>query len=281
MEFPANVKWVQLQAVSDADTESGLPPDTGYEEPETVCKRMLRGIKGIIFDFDGTIFDNAYIAMRLIAACPIDILPVYGERLVRSRFAGQDFSSPEIYHREFFNELGKVCLSSPKRMRSWYFDRYMPRMIRVLKKHFKPRQGIAEVLRRVQSQESSLQLAIYSDYPFLKERMTSLGLFPSEKILLYGPDSFGAQKPAVRPFLQIAGDLRLPPGEILVIGDREETDGLGAFNAGMHFFCLETGHRRYYRLDPNRRRPEEESHGPTLLMYAGAWDELIRLLLER
>jgi len=282
MEFPSPVKWVYLQTASgDTAAEDNVSHnDGGHEEPHSVCKKMLRSINGIIFDFDGTLFDNAYIAMRMIAAKPIDVLLVRGERLARSRLAGEDFSTPENYHREFFKELGKICLSKPERMRKWYFDRYMPRMVRTLKKHYKPRQGLAELLWH-HSQKGSVKMAIYSDYPFLKERMESLGLFPSEKILLYGPDSFGAQKPAVRPFLKIAEDMHLPPEEILVIGDREETDGLGAFNAGMHFFCLETGHKRYFRLDPNRRRPEAEPHGPTLLMYAGAWDGLVKLLMEK
>ena len=67
--------------------------------------------------------------------------------------------------------------------------------------------------------------------------------------------------------------------EVLVIGDREDTDGIGAYKAGMHFFCVETGRKRYYRLDPGRRPPvKEEPHGPSLIMYAGVWDDLIKLL---
>jgi FMN phosphatase YigB (HAD superfamily) len=126
--------------------------------------------------------------------------------------------------------------------------------------------------------ESPLRLAVYSDYPFLKERVEALGLCPNPAIPLYGPESFGAQKPAARPFLRIAGDLGVAPKEILVIGDRDETDGLGAFNAGMRFFRLQTGRKRYYRLDPYRRPPENQPHGPSLVMYAGVWDDLMKVL---
>jgi len=281
MEFPSPVTWIYLQTAGDSTAESNVPQKAdNHEESQTVCKKMLQNIKGIIFDFDGTLFDYAYIALFLIAANPFDTFRVYAERLVRSRFAGQDFYTPENYYREFFKELGKICLSTPERMRKWYFDRYLPRMARTLKKHYKPRQGISQLLWR-QSQKNSLKIAIYSDYPFLKERMEAIGLYAPEKIPLYSPDSFGALKPAVRPFLQIAEDMHLSPEEILVVGDREETDGLGAFNAKMRFFCLETGRRRYFRLDPYRRRPEDEPHGPSLLMYAGVWDGLIKLLMEK
>jgi FMN phosphatase YigB (HAD superfamily) len=271
--LPDRIEWVNLQADS-----SGKPAGGG--QSESVCKKMIRSIKGIIFDFDGTIFDNSLIAFRLIAANPIEIFLVRNERLIRSRFAGRDFLTADEYYKAFFAELGKLCMKTPEKIRAWYFNCYMPRMIRVLEKYYKPRSGLEELLLRMDDSNAPLKTAIYSDYPFLKERMEALGLHPVKNIRLYGPESFGAQKPAKRPFLEIADELKLTPEEILVIGDREETDGLGACYAKMHFFCLETGHRRYFRLDPNRRRPSNEPHGPTLLMYAGKWEGLVNLLLQ-
>ncbi len=111
----------------------------------------------------------------------------------------------------------------------------------------------------------------------MKERLAALGLSPSENIKLYSPDSFGAQKPAVRSFLEISKEMGVHPENILVIGDREETDGIGAFHAKMHFFCLETGNKRYFRFDPNRAK-HKDPQGPSLLMYAGKWEQLHKLL---
>jgi len=282
--FPSAVKWVHIHETASGDTAAGgnvlQSANDNYEAPETICKKMLDNIKGVIFDFDGTLFDNAFIAFHLIAAFPPDLLRIRRERLVRKHFAGCDYLNPEMYHRAFFTELGRPFLRSVERMRSWYFDRYMPRMTRVLKKHYKPRPGLLAFFKQIDNPASVTKMAVYSDYPFLKERMEALSIFTSERIRLYSPESFGAQKPAVRPFLEIAKEMNLSPEEILVIGDREETDGLGAFGAGMHFFCLETGRRRYFRLDPYRRKTAEEPHGPTMLMYAGAWESLIELLIK-
>ena len=247
--------------------------------------RLLHNIKGIIFDFDGTLFDNALIAFYLIAACPTDALRIWRERFVRRRFAGCDYASVEEYHRAFFAALGKASFRSPQKMRDWYFKHYMPRMVRVLQRHYQPRPGVQKLMLHFGSKanrgnENIPRIAVYSDYPFLEERMEALGVIHGSDVLLYGLESFGAQKPAAGPFLRIAADLGVRPEEVLVIGDRNETDGLGAFNAGMRFFSLETGHKRYFRLDPYRRRPDEKPHGPSLVMYSGVWDELIRALLE-
>jgi FMN phosphatase YigB (HAD superfamily) len=258
-------------ATSDAEYSPKHPP------------KLLHNIKGLIFDFDGTLFDNAVIAFYLIAAYPPDALRIWKERLVRKSFAGCDYDSAEEYHRAFFAAFGKACLRSPQKTRDWYFNHYMPRMVRVLQKHYQPRPGVQKLLLHFGGKTEAGHLpriAVYSDYPFLKERLEALGVIHGPGVLLYGPESFGAQKPAARPFLHIAADLGVRPDEVLVIGDRNDTDGLGAFNAGMRFFCLQTGRRPYFRLDPYRRRPAEEPHGPSLVMYAGVWDDLIKALLE-
>lgn len=268
--LPSDVQWVNLQ------TDSAK-----REQQETVCEKMLRNIKGIIFDFDGTLFDNTRIAFHMIAANPVAAVHTLKERLVRSRFAGRDFMTPENYYRAFFTEMGKACRLPPAHLRNWYFNHYMPRMIRVLKKHYSPRPGLNDLIQKTNLPDSKLKIAVYSDYPVLKERMEALGLTVPVNLPLYGPETFGAQKPAARPFLQIAKSFNLKPEEILVIGDREDTDGLGALYAGMKFFCLETGRKRYYRLDPYRRKRKDAPQGPTLLMYAGKWERLISLLLKR
>jgi FMN phosphatase YigB (HAD superfamily) len=247
---------------------------------EVPSSKLLRGIKGIIFDFDGTLFDNAWFGFNLIAANPLDIIRIRYDRIIRKRFAGRDFSSSDSYYRAFFAEMGKACWCSAERMQNWYFNRYMPRMIRLLKKHYQLRPRAQELFRFFED-SNSLRVAVYSDYPFLRERLEILGIYSSPRILLYGPESFGAQKPAVRPFLRIAADLGVAAEEMLVVGDREDTDGFGAFRAGMRFFYLETSRKHFFSLlDPNRLRPRKEPQGPSLVMYAGAWDDLVKLLLS-
>ena len=209
------------------------------------CSKNLlndAGIKGLIFDFDGTLFNKAFFGFFLIAAYPPDFFKILKERLVRKRLAGCDFETPEKYYNEFFSSLGKSCSLSSLQMQNWYTGVYMPRMVSILKKHFKPREGVKRLFAFLEA-SCNFKTAVYSDYPFLRERMEALGLKTGKNILLFSPDSFGAQKPAAGPFISIAKDFSIPPQEALVAGDRYKTDGLGALNAKMHFYHVRSNRR--------------------------------------
>jgi len=298
IELPAQINRVSIASgdtVSTNDNPAGSPLSSKPEDKKSQSSsKLLRNIKGIIFDFDGTLFDNKGFPFHLIRSYPFDLLRVWKERLTRKEFTGSDHGTPEEYYRAFFIKMGKLCWRSPATLRKWYFEKYMPRMVRAIQNNYELRPGVLELFQIFESEKPSLKfsqenksampkIAIYSDYPLLKERLEVIGLEPGKDILLYGPDSFGAQKPAVRPFQRIAQDMKTSPEEILVIGDREDTDGIGAFKAGMRFFCLDTGRRkRYFKLDPYRNAPEEKEHqGPGLLMYTGVWEDLHKLLKEK
>jgi FMN phosphatase YigB (HAD superfamily) len=96
---------------------------------------------------------------------------------------------------------------------------------------------------------AGIKCAVYSDYPNVAERLTAIGLPPDRCGALYGPDTFGALKPAPRPFLTIAQDLHCAPEDTLVIGDREDTDGDGARACGMRFILLRTGKNKQTKAD--------------------------------
>jgi hypothetical protein len=108
---------------------------------------------------------------------------------------------------------------------------------------------------------------------------SALDFTPGPRVRLYGPESFGAQKPAPGPFRIIAGDLGVSPGETLVIGDREDTDGVGALAAGMSFFRLDDGRRRYFRLDPDRKPPKKKDRPlQPIPMGYGSWQVICDML---
>jgi HAD superfamily hydrolase (TIGR01549 family) len=206
----------------------------------------LSGARGFIFDIDGTLYDSRYIHRRLFFARPLDVGLLLADRKTRKSLTGADYREAEAYYREFFSRMALRIHKPASALHAWYFDAYMPRMYRVLKKYYRLRPGCVELfeeLTRSPRTGGPFKFAIYSDYPQTAERLQALGL-SVDTGLLFGPENFGAQKPAVRPFLSIAEALGVPPGEILVVGDREDADGAGAIAAGMDFIRIKTSKKR-------------------------------------
>ncbi|MDR2746437.1 MAG: HAD family hydrolase [Treponema sp.] len=194
--------------------------------------------RALIFDLDGTLYDSKNIARRLILARPLDAPLMGAERHTRKVFAGRVYDSAESYYQAFFLEFSKQARCSAPFARQWYFETYMPLMIRVLGRHYRPRPGAAELFAALESGNPGgreIPFAVYSDYPMTGERLKALGLAIAG-VHIYGPEDLGAQKPAAAPFLRIAEDLGRAPGDILVAGDRDDTDGEGARAAGMMYF---------------------------------------------
>jgi FMN phosphatase YigB (HAD superfamily) len=245
----------------------------------------LESIRALIFDFDGTLYDYRFLPWRIIGVNPLELFLDWNERRTRKAFSGRDLGSPEKFYAEYYSCLGKLSRRRPDAVENWYTRRYIPRIIQVLERYYTFRPGVEELFTRLESKISAAGrlkgVAVYSDYPALRERFNAMGFNPGREIRLYGPESFGAQKPAPRPFRVIAAEMGVSPEETLVIGDREDTDGKGALNAGMNFFRLDDGRRRYFRLDPNRKPPgrgeKEDSPAPSPA-GCGSWETICAML---
>jgi FMN phosphatase YigB (HAD superfamily) len=199
-------------------------------------KSIFDGVKALIFDLDGTLYDYRRLAVRLIMARPRDLLLAYTERLTRKSLTGCDFGASDIYFKAFFDKFSRISRQPEEALRDWYFSRYMPLMCGVLKKHYTPYPVVADLFDLLES--ASIPFGVYSDYPLIGRRLKALGLSPDRCGGLFGPENFGAQKPAPRPFRMIAAALGSGSAETLVVGDRNDTDGAGALAAGMRFFRI-------------------------------------------
>ncbi|MDR3337407.1 MAG: HAD family hydrolase [Treponema sp.] len=225
----------------------------------------IQKAEAFIFDFDGTLYDGRRFARRLLFSrspnrLSLGDIPLIGaERAVRKSLAGFDYGNAEAYYREFFALLERRTSRPASFLRQWYFRRYMPRMKRVLQQFYPARRGASELFKNL-----ACPRAVYSDYPEVRERLEAIGLDPGLCGMLCGPDTFGAQKPAPRPFLAIAAALRSDPSRVLVVGDRDDTDGEGASSSGMMFLRI-AGHKN-----------PADSGRPSL-----EWDQFVLSLLRR
>jgi FMN phosphatase YigB (HAD superfamily) len=217
-----------------------------YSAVTVPAPSALEGIGAIIFDLDGTLYNSKKIALRLVAAYPPDALLNLAERLLRRYFAGRDYGSAEAYYAAFFAKFSRIFCRRPAFSRSWYFETYLPRMIRALEKFYPCRPGTPELFESLRTGNNKLQkkipFAIYSDYPRTADRLRAIGI-ETEPGEYYGPEDFGAPKPAPRPFLSIAAALSCATVEgaaanVLVVGDKDKTDRAGAAAAGMRYIGI-------------------------------------------
>lgn len=186
--------------------------------------------KAVIFDFDSTLYAPNHLGRKLVFGDLINMFKARRERTVRVKLMGKDFNNTQALYEEFFKMIGKNS-------RDWYFNKYLPLMVKVLKKDFKARPKAQELIDSLES--GGIKACVYSDYPMVRERCEAIGLrFNNSQ--LWCSEMFGALKPAVRPFSSIVEKLGLMPNEVLFIGDRPDTDYAGATAAGMDCILVKT-----------------------------------------
>ncbi|MCR5046065.1 MAG: HAD family hydrolase [Treponema sp.] len=202
--------------------------------------------KAVIFDFDGTLYDNSGIAKTLILSNPFRFFFMKAERDARRIFKGRDFETPENFRKEYYQKAAKEALTSPESFAYWFEKRYMKHMERALKKKkFHAHPKVDEVFEFFS--KSGKKIALYSDYNAIKERALACGIKQESLDLcqgFYSSETFGCLKPAPRAFLQIAANLGTRPKDCLVVGDRDDTDGFGARMVGMKFIQIKTKSER-------------------------------------
>lgn len=185
--------------------------------------------KAVIWDLDGTLYDKSRIALYLVLnQLPKGKLFMLGrERSMRKRMKGMEFGTEKAFYDTFFG----MGIS-----RKWYFEDYLPSMVKIIRKHYMVFPWVEELFRDLRSR--GVKQAVLSDYGFVKEKLEAIGFEPSWADMLADAPSYGCLKPSPRPFLAIADALGVKPSECLVIGDRPDTDGEGAAAAGMDFVHL-------------------------------------------
>ena len=202
---------------------------------------MFSDVKAVIFDLDGTLYNFKWLPLRLIWALPNDFLRIKADRDVRKKLKDSDFGTPEAYKEEYSKKMSKLLNFKKHDALNWYSNRYMGTMCFLLNRYYSCRPRLAEVFSELH--KKGIKIAVFSDYPRVKQRIRALD-FSDETISqisgIYSAEDFGSQKPAIRPFLEIAEHLEVKPENCLVIGDRDDTDGDGARNTNMEFIQIET-----------------------------------------
>ena len=198
-------------------------------------------IQAVIFDFDGTLYDFAHLPRNLILSRPLDMFLMKAERTARRACKGRDFKTSDALMSEFTRAMSELSKKSHEKIKTWYKTRYIQTMIRVLSKKYTARRGTAELFEALHKR--GIKIAVFSDYPCVRERMSAIGLGSDVQdncAVITSAQERGAFKPAPRPFLEIAAELGVKSEQCLVVGDRADTDGKGAELSGMRFLQIES-----------------------------------------
>lgn len=202
---------------------------------------MFSDVKAVIFDLDGTLYNFKWMPLRLIWSLPTDFFRIKADREVRKKLKGCDYGTPDAYKAEYSRRMSKMLNFKQDDALNWYSNRYMGTMCFLLKRYYSKRPELAEVFEELHKR--GIKIAVFSDYPRVRQRIRALD-FSDETISqisgIYSAEDFGSQKPAIRPFLEIAQHLEVEPEKCLVIGDRDDTDGDGARQTNMEFIQIET-----------------------------------------
>lgn len=196
----------------------------------------LNGIKTVIFDLDGTLYDKTGLAHRMVRRLFWCLPLLMSERLARREAHKVQFASEKEFFDAFFASMARGHWWGPKIAEEWYHMVYIPAMVRLIAKHHKARPEALELLQECEAR--GLKVAIYSDYGAVEEKLAALNIDPNQFSLLVSAPELGALKPSKPCAERVLALLDADPKTTLFVGDRDEKDGASARAVGAKFLLL-------------------------------------------
>ena len=208
--------------------------------------------KSVIFDLDGTLYDNKGLPLKLVLADIPNMWVLGAERKARKHIKGQDLKDAKGVYDALFNEMVAVKRNlTVEKARQWYQQKYMPLQVALLRIYFSPRPLVVELLEAMH--ERGLKVILYSDYGHEAEKIDALRIPQNLFDGIVSAAKMGGLKPCKQSMERLMALYDLDPATTLYVGDREDTDGESARPVNMDFFNVKAN--------------------------SGAWDELLKAFL--
>ncbi len=194
----------------------------------------IDNIRSVVVDLDGTLYNKHFMAMRMALSDFRHAKLMLAERKVRKQLAGQYFGNEDNVYATLYQLIAEKVGKTELEVKNWYENTYMPTMVGVIAKYY-PLTDFARNLIN-DCNEKNIPVIVFSDYGCVREKLQALGLSPQQFAHIYAAPQLGGFKPSKEVFAKLLQTLNLKAEETLMVGDRIDTDGIGAQSVGMPFY---------------------------------------------
>ena len=189
----------------------------------------------VIFDLDGTLYAKPHMVWHMLFSAPNEWRLMWAERKTRKQLRGKWLGDENKFYQTYFQTMATYCSLSTDQLRIWYFEKYMPLMVNVIRKYYKTAEWILPLI--LECKKRGIRLVILSDYGHTHEKLEALGIENDLFDWVVSAPELGGLKPAPQLISKVTESMGVTNSQCLVIGDRVDTDGLLAKSAGVAF-CL-------------------------------------------
>lgn len=196
--------------------------------------RLRPETRMVVLDLDGTLYEKPRMPLYMVLGDLLEAPLLLKERRVRKAMRGQWFGSAEAFEKAFFDNMVKGRLCTVSFVRWWYTTCYMPLMVEVVEKHYKPCSWVQPFVE--ECRKMGVIVVVLSDYTHAKEKIQALGLDVKMFDWVVSAPELGGLKPARELMQVVAERMGVPSGQSVVIGDRDDTDGALARATGATFW---------------------------------------------
>lgn len=139
--------------------------------------------------------------------------------------------------QQLAEELSKKCKNtSPETLLTWIQETFYPTFVRLMPLMRGSRPELNTTLSQLR--KNGYNLAVLSDFDFVAERLKGLAIDTDLFHFIGSTESQGCLKPCPRVFQEIAKSWHCTVDQVLVIGDRTDTDGAAAAACDMPFLQI-------------------------------------------
>lgn len=190
----------------------------------------------VVFDLDGTLYKKKRMVWRMLIAAPCEWRMMLAERKTRNALRGQYFETKDAFDKAFFQLFAEIRGCSAQQAMEWCEKRYMPLLVSVIRKYYTSVEWLSSFAEECKNRD--IRLVVLSDYGHMHEKLAALDIEEQLFDWVVSAPELGGLKPAPQLMSRVVERMNVTPDQCLVIGDREDTDGLLAEAAGARFFLV-------------------------------------------